>query len=316
MTQAYLDADTLLSLSQRATEENAEPFDPLHVDLGRPFIHEEFTQLSHTPFYAELDDAQRLRYNQLSGMSSNELFMMFESGFTNRVIQRLIGHRMLRHEPVLRQCLEIMLEEEKAHTRMFATLNRKCMPGIYSRTTFHFTRSGLFEKAALWSLTHLPHHLLLVVWLVMIMEEFSNYISRRMIRSQETRHLGTLDPAFVELHHRHLRDEARHVQIDANLIARMTELAGPLKRRSNARILRFLMDQILMPRRAGVAVIRHLVTEHPELKTRENELIASLRRLKREPGFANALCQEGEMKLTRLFMAQFPEYHFIETYAH
>ncbi len=47
------------------------------IDFSLPFIHEHFTQLYFTPFYAELTEAQRLRYNQLSGIRSNEQFILF-----------------------------------------------------------------------------------------------------------------------------------------------------------------------------------------------------------------------------------------------
>ncbi len=312
---AWLEPQALLALSRRAREEAEDAFAPGDVDMSRPFIHEEFTQLFHTPLYAELDDATRLRYNQLSGMSSNELFMMFETGFTNRVIRRVLNHRMMKRDPVLRECLKIMLEEEKVHTEMFAALNRRCHPGIYSHRRFYFTRPGLFDALALWVLTHVPQHLLLVLWLVMIMEEFSNYISRRTIHDPRSDTLGELEPAFVELHQRHLRDEARHVQIDANLIDRLLAQAGGFKRRSNARILRYLMDQILTPRRAGVAVIRHLVGEQARLRDQEAGMLAALRSLGSEPGFARALRAEREMKLTRLFMERFAEYRFIDAYA-
>jgi len=306
--------EKILALSKLARENNSESFSPLTIDFSRPFIHEEFTQLSHTPGYQILNPEQQRRYNQLSGMSSNELFMMFESGFTNRMIKRLLKHKILKKDPILKQCLEIMLEEEKQHTEMFAAVNRKCMPNIYTDSSFYFTRSGVLDKIALWCLVHLPHHLLLVLWLVMIMEEFSNFISHRMIKQPDSDTLGPLDKTFIELHYRHLKDEARHVQIDANLIDRFAGEAGMLKRNSNASVLRYLMRQIMTPGRAGVAVIQYLINEFPDLTSRKTDLFQQLKQLKSDPGFTTAIRCSSEMRLTRLFMASFPEFEFINDY--
>jgi len=312
----YMQPEKILALSKLARENDSGPFTPSSVDFSRPFIHEEFTQLSHTPGYQMLNPEQQRRYNQLSGMSSNELFMMFESGFTNRMIERLLKHKTLKKDPVLKQCLAIMLEEEKQHTEMFAAVNRQCMPDIYTRSLFYFTRSGLPDKIALWCLVHLPHHLLLVLWLVLIMEEFSNFISHRMIKQPDSDTLGPLDKTFIELHYRHLKDEARHVQIDANLIDRFAGEASMLKRNSNASVLRYLMRQIMTPGRAGVAVIRHLIREFPELAPQKTDLAQQLKQLKSDPGFVAAIRCSSEMRLTHLFMTSFPEFGFINDYGH
>ena len=61
------------------------------VDINRPFIPEQYTQLYHTEIYAELNNKHRLRYNQLFGARTNEQFILFESGFTNQVIGNMLS---------------------------------------------------------------------------------------------------------------------------------------------------------------------------------------------------------------------------------
>ena len=67
-----------------------------------------FTQLWHTPWWERLSSAQQLRYNQLSGLRANELFMLFEAGFTQRVVARL-QRRLQQRQPLLADCLRLML---------------------------------------------------------------------------------------------------------------------------------------------------------------------------------------------------------------
>src|SRR5687768_6666351 len=59
------------------------PFDDtVPVDLTKPFVCSTLTPLYYTSIWSELDDADRLRHAQLSGLSFNELIAWFEHGFS------------------------------------------------------------------------------------------------------------------------------------------------------------------------------------------------------------------------------------------
>ncbi len=45
------------------------------IDLGKPFLPEEYTQLYYTPVYQSLHREHRLRYNQLFGVRINEQYL-------------------------------------------------------------------------------------------------------------------------------------------------------------------------------------------------------------------------------------------------
>jgi hypothetical protein len=299
----------ILKQSRLAEQQQTEiEFAP--IDHQRPFIPEKFTQLCHTPQYATLTHEQRLLYNQLSGVSGNEHFMLFESGFTNRVITRIARHRLVQREPELAQCLQIMLQEELRHSAMFRQLNLHCMPELYHSQSYYFTRMSRLEALLLWCLSHIPRQLIFLLWLVLIMEEHSNHISRAALDVDNDESLGALEANFVELHRAHLKDEARHVHIDARLLSLLIDHASQINRKSNAFALKSLLMEILTPKRAGPAVIRMLVRQRPELADRQSELLVAVRALDIDPGFALTLAQTGDRPLSSFLQQSYPEFFF------
>lgn len=295
--------------SQQAGRSSA----PLHltqIDFSRPFVHEHATQLYHTPYYAQLSREQRLRYNQLYGIRSNEQFMMFEQGFTNQVMAKLAQHPMLRDRAALRDCLALMLVEENRHRAMFYALNKACLPEVYNRQPIYFTRLYALERAALWLMTRIPQHLLFLLWLVLLLEEHSTRVSIEMLQTQTTESLGELEPNMVRVHQAHLKDEARHVQIDAHLLQLLLDRASVIKRRSNARLFRRLLSEILQPKRSGVRVIEHLVREYPELAPHKRGMIAALRSQGVDPYIRSQLNDVQALPITAALLQSYPEFNF------
>ncbi|MCK7481148.1 MAG: hypothetical protein M0C28_31055 [Candidatus Moduliflexus flocculans] len=88
-----------------------------------------------------------------------------------------------------------------------------------------------------------------------------------MVIQPLTKTLGPLDPAFVALHHQHMKDETRHVHIDALLIERCMD-----DRRADLNVRLFTAMLAGVVRRArggsGVKVVRQLIIDLPELAPR------------------------------------------------
>jgi hypothetical protein len=272
------------------------------IDFSRPFIPERFTQLYYTDGYARLERRHRLRYNQLFAVRVSEQFMAFEQDFTNRVVVRMA--RDPRVEPGLRQCLARMVHEEEVHQRMFRELNARCLPELYGAGERWFTRLGRLESAALWLATRVSRRLPFLLFFIIALEEYSSALSRAMMKERET-DLGPLEESFVRVHAEHVKDEARHVHLDVHLIRALYAGMGPRARRLNGRLLAVFLRDILVPKRSGLAVVRRLVQERPELRPLETELMASLRSLAHHAPFQRSLFNRELMPHTfALFDAQ------------
>lgn len=273
--------------------------------MDRPFLPEEFTQLYHTPFYPELSSAQRLRYNQLYGLRCNEQFMQFEEGFTQRVVSRLMRDLQSRGEAPLAKCLEQMLVEERRHHALFQRFNSLCLPDVYRHGAAYFTRLSPMEERLLRLVSTYPRHLSLLMWLVLVLEEFSTGYSRMLAGSSG---LSELDPGYVNLHRLHLADEARHVQFDARVLEWLLSHSGPTANRLNAWLFRRALGEVLAPKRSGVRVLQHLVKEFPELAGREQVMIRAVRALGVDPGVKAIIDDPHRMPVTYRLLAGYPAF--------
>ena len=278
------------------------------IDLKRPFIHEHYTQLYHTGVYAELDDRQRLRYNQLYGMRTNEQFMLFESGFTQRVMSRLLKSCNTDDSGTLRQCLNILLQEEQRHYTMFHTLNKLSMPAVYSRRPYHFLRVSRLEQLVLGVACHYPRQLLSLLWLVLLMEEHAVRFSRDMMKDNRTDNLGDLESNFLLAHRLHLQDEAGHVHIDANIIDFVLDRSSRRKRKLNVRLLKHLLRATLKPRHAGINVIKQLIGEHPPLRSHARRMEKCIHALEFDPCLMPLLKDSSQRPVTTALLEMYPEF--------
>ena len=278
------------------------------LDLARPFIHEHNTQLYHTDVYAELSDAQRLRYNQLYGMRTNEQFMLFESGFTIRVMSNLLKYCDSDDAVALRQCLGILLEEEERHYAMFYALNKLSMPEIYNRRPYHFLRVTWLEQLVLGIASRYPRQLSSLIWLVLLMEEHAVHFSREMLKNSRTENLGELDMNFLLTHRLHLQDEAGHVHIDANILEYVLQRSSLRKRKLNIRLLKNLLRAILKPRHAGINVIKQLLVEFPQLQCRARQLENSIRAMGFDPCLLPLLSDSSQRPVTTALLEIYPEF--------
>jgi len=299
---------TAIAAKSRAARENYRPPRFPAIALDRPFVPEAFTQLYHTPLYAELSDVQRLRYNQLYGLRSNELFMLFEKGFTRRVIWRLQGV-CGKVDPLLGECLGLMLEEEDHHHRMFLDFNRRLLPEAYQDGHGYFARPGPVEAALLRLLTSRPVRWPFMLWLILLLEEFSTAFSRRLMANERAE---ALSPDYVRLHRLHLLDEARHVALDVALLERFLPPLSPWRQTLNGRIFRRLLGEMLAPKRSGIRVLRALAAEYPELSGLLPEMETSVRALPHDPGLYPMVADAETLPLTHTLLARYPAFAFTD----
>lgn len=166
---------------------------------------------------------------------------------------------------------------------MFRRLNQHCLPELYVDEHYLFLKIPHLERALLGLFCRYPHHIHALVWLVLLMEEHAVRFSRDLIQTTDSSDLGSLDNNFVNAHRAHLKDEARHVHIDADVLDYLLTQSTPRKRAINSWLLRILLQKTLKPKQAGLNVIKHLVLEFPELSTVSKQLINTVRSFKYDP---------------------------------
>lgn len=279
---------------------------PHFKDIGLTsfFVPESFTQLFHTPAYNELNVTQRLRYNQLYGLRSNELFMLFEEGFTRRVISCVMAI-CAQKDTRFYECLAQMLQEESNHHQMFLAFNREILPAAYADGLGYFARPRYSESVLLRLATGSSVHWPFLLWLILILEEFSTAFSQLLVERESADRLST---AFVTIHRLHLLDESRHVLLDEELIDRFVAPMSRTRKRINGWLFRHLFQAILAPKRSGIRVLEALVVDHPELTSALPRLKAAVRSLRHDPGMLKTVCDRSKMPLTYRLLDRYPEF--------
>lgn len=258
------------------------------IDLTRPFVPEDQTQLYFTPGYAHLSRVQRIRYNQLFGLRINEYIMMLERDFVDPVLTALRARAA--GGTGLRQALDGMLAEESRHYQAFAALNRRCAPVDYADREVQFMRLRPYERLALRVMHAGARWLPFALWIIVAMEESSLGLAAALTRPGAGA-LGPLEPGFVAVHREHAKDEARHIHVDVHLIRNCLARLPAAWRAVNARLFCAFMRDMTRPRAGGTGarVVRRLVAEFPELAPRQDALIAGLVALKDHGAFQRSL---------------------------
>lgn len=269
------------------------------IDLRKPLVPEQYTQLYYTPIYQGLHYEHRLRYNQLFGVRINEYIMMLEADLVERLLAPLRHHRNVAGNAALVRCIDIMIEEERQHYRCFAALNRACFPQLYENSERYFSDLPWTTRALFAAVGLVAGRLTFALWYLMAMEESSTALARDLTRNRSTA-LGEIEPAFAAIHGEHLKDELRHLQVDGIVIDLCAARSGRTTRLLNAALFKSMLGAITRPTRAGsgIKVIRELVRQMPELAWREEQMIAEVLSLRSDTAFQASLFNRQAMPLT------------------
>ena len=301
MGRRYLSTERIRQLAADPTR-RTRPVSIGAIDISRPFIPENYTQLYYTPIYARLSFQQRLVYNQLFGVRTNEFIMMLERDLIEHILLPLRKHPRVRIQSGLTECVDVMIAEERRHYGFFLELNRRSLPEIYRGGRERYFSRLPRGAGAIFSLAGLvARRFAFPLWYLMAMEESSITLSQAMNRQPVTESLGELEPHWIAVHREHAKDEARHLHIDAHLIEQCIGASGRLTQRIDAGLFqRMLKGGLGRPERSGsgVKVIRQLVKRCPELQPLEQEMIAALLALKEDRTFLKSLFSRDIMPLT------------------
>lgn len=300
MTRRWLTPEMINRLAADPANQTRAVTD-LAIDPRRPWVPEDYTQLYYTPAYASLHFEHRLRYNQLFALRINEYIMMLESDLVEQLLTPLMRRPDVAADAELLRALATMIEEERRHHAGFAALNRACRPDLYPPGEDRlFSRLPVWTQAMFALAARVAGRLAFSLWYLMAMEESSQALARDMARRPETETLGRLDPVFARVHVEHMKDESRHLHLDAILIERCLATAPRAARVVNAAIFKAMLAGVTRPTRggSGVMVIRQLVREMPELGDREAEMIGAVLALRDDRAFQSSLFNRRIMPLT------------------
>jgi len=271
------------------------------IDFSRPFMPEELTPLMFTPGYASLNDAQRLRYNQLNALYFNEQTMFFEKSLARNVLGYFLRQSLPEQ---LKQGLQQFLSEEEQHTGMFRELNRRCAPDLYTRDDFHFIRISGPAARILDAVARRPQWFPFLLWLMHLQEERAMFFGKAFLK-----HAGALEPHFVAVQRQHLADEIGHVRWDEQLLEYIWPQAKPFVRRWNVRLFAWMMKEYFTtPKRTAPRIIAALAEEFPELRSRYPEFCRQLRALEHDPAYRHSLYCDENVPMTFKRFDTWPEF--------
>jgi hypothetical protein len=232
------------------------------VDFSRPFFPVRMTALAHVQSWDLLETRHQLRYSQLYALYLNEQTVFFEELLATNVLPALY-QRPDRIGDDLAEDLRRFEAEERRHSSWFREMNHRVDPARFSldEGTYVFIPADARMRAVTAWFARQPFAFPSWIWLMLLQEERSIAVARECLK-QQTR----LEPAFVELHRKHLADEVDHVQWDIKLVERLWLPMPAWKRRLHARLFGVLMAEFFTaPKRAGKAVLQALLDEFSEL---------------------------------------------------
>lgn len=279
------------------------------IDGTRYFVCPTATPLYYTQVYQQLSHQQQLRYNQLTGMSFNELVTLFESDFAARVLAAAANTREVANDPLLRRCLEQFAAEEVQHTKHWVELNRLSDPQRYAHGVYVVTRPPPLARQLMRLVAARPRRFPAIFWVMLALEEKAIDVARRCQHAPRE----AIEPHYRAIYARHARDEARHVQIDWHLIDRFYASRPSGVRRRSAWLFAQIMGRFFLPpSRAAVRVVQQLVQEFPQLASRQGEIVHQLRSLAGNADYHEMMYSRRGTPITFALLDRFPEMQRME----
>jgi hypothetical protein len=279
------------------------------IDRSRRFYCETLSPLFYTPSYAGLSEPQRRRHTQLMGMLSNELIARLEADVVDHGLAAV--ERMADLPRELADAVAGFRADERRHAGDWHRLNALSEPDWY-RAGASSALLGVPPIAGRLApgLARQPWAVPLVLWIQLLQEERSIDISRRLLRMPADR----IEPRYAAVYRAHLRDEARHVRLDARLIAFVRARQSPAARRWTAACLRWVVRRFfLRPARSAERLLGILAAEFPELQPREPAIRRELRAVSGDDRYHAMMYSRATTPISFGLFDTHPEFHAMRT---
>ena len=271
------------------------------IDHSRSFLCETVTPLYYTSVYRDLGEEHRRRYNQLTGMLSNELILLLETEFLTASLSA-VEHAA---DADLRAAVVQFAEDEHRHADTWRRLNLLSEPVWYGANEHVLCRPSPAIRRICRAIARHPLAWPVVFWVQLSQEERSLDISRRCLRAPADR----MEPHYAAAYREHLRDEVRHVQIDCHLIERYYATRSKAVRQITAALFRAIVGPVfLRPLGSTVRVVRALVAEYPELAPLLPRILEELRGLTADEGYQRMMYSRETTPITFEWLDRFEEF--------
>jgi len=300
--------DSLRNLNARARTDayGLEDLDwSLTVDRTRPWEPEGLGALWFLPSFASLAPEERLRCNQLHALGVCEQFIWFE-----RQLLRALG-RVLRVGGLpapLAEALGHFAAEERKHIAMFRRLLERSEPQWYATPGPRVFRADALHQFAMDRVTASPRTFLAWIWLAILVEERTLFLSREHRRVARAAP-GRVDALHAQVHEFHFRDEARHYHLDQHLLTWLYDPQPAWKKALAAAMFRCMMRGYVAAARTSGRILSRLALEFPRLRG------APFARLRRELAdihgnetYHQRLFSRAALPHTFALLAEYPEH--------
>ena len=239
-------------------------------DRNKPWAPEGMSPLSKTAAFEHLSDAQKLRYNQYYALQLAEEFVWVERRLIIAALARLLGGPV--PGAALRDLLNSFVADERHHDASFTRLLMTARPDLYRRGAWHFFFPPWSFRLLTGLMGRLPRLLSCWVLLTGALEEQTITVSERYKEAGE----GVCS-LFSSVYLLHAQDEARHCKLDALISEWLAGGQGGVLERVNAWALGFTSRAYFNVAWGCDKPIRYLVSDFPDLRGRERDLIAQAR---------------------------------------
>lgn len=193
-------------VSERVTWTIESVLGPAKFDLGRRFLPESLAQVREIE---GLTDAEKLRLNQIRGLTYAHLFGFVEEFIVQQAMALAASYPNSR--PTERRALLRLAEEEVKHQILFERVKAALL--------FQLGDCGLVAGAADVAALVLKKSELCVLLLSTMLELTTQYHYTEMFRASEERE--SLDPTFVQIFKSHWIEESQHTKLDELEIGRV-----------------------------------------------------------------------------------------------
>jgi len=270
----------LTRLNQNQSDTPLSDQQPVRSD--RYFLCPTLTPLWYTPGYQVLEEPDQQLYNQLTALMSIELIGWFEATLLPALTSAI---KRITHDEVesdLMEALKSFIADECQHIGWWEKLHADSLTALGLDTQTRVLRVNPLGKRAFHLIAGHACHVTAVFWVMLALEEHGLEIARRTLAQPADQ----IDPRHLDAHRHHVRDEARHVQLDRHLIDCFYRRQSGAARRVNAYLFdRLLMRYLLPPVRGASQVVDQLARMRPPVRPHVLSLKQQLRTLAHHTGY-------------------------------